>query len=671
MLNWLMEPANWLIVLQVAFGLGMVIFVHELGHFAVAKWCGVKCEKFYLGFDIYGLKLCKFRWGETEYGIGILPLGGYVKMLGQDDNPANAAKEAERARVQHVPGGAPAAEPTAEDRAAGFDPRSYMAQSVPKRMAIISAGVIMNVIFAFVVSVAAYAYGVNEPPCVVGAVQPGEAAWIAGLQVGDRIVQIGDLRNPRFRDLQSSVVLGDDLDEGVPFIVDRPGVDEHLSLRIVPDRKRGAPTIGAASAGTTTLRNPPLLPVWDKRLGEALRPGDKIIQVDGQPVETHGELIRLLARQRGPATLTMERLVGAADGGQQTDVVQVAVPARPIREVGVSFEIGPVTALRKGGPAETAGVRVGDRLLRVDGQGVGDPLSLPDRLAARAGEPVTLTLNRQGEELDVTIEQLADFVYEQPFLDAQVSLPTLGLAYSVSPVVAAAADDLADRVRPGDELVGVKLSPPADAVQARRAREIEETVSGDQPVWPVLFMALQHSPAGTRVELSLRKGGTVTIEPIESTTWFNPDRGLQFQPLLSTHQAQGVAEALSLGRRETWDSLTQVYRFLRKLATGQVSPQLLGGPVMIAAVAGDKASEGLSAFLLFLGMLSANLAVINFLPIPVLDGGHFVFLTLEGIRGKPVSERMVIAFHYAGFFFIISLMLFVLSLDMQRFVLRS
>jgi len=73
--------------LQSVLGLGFVIFVHELGHFLVAKACGVKCEKFYLGFDVGGLKLCSFKWGETEYGIGALPLGGYVKMLGQDDNP--------------------------------------------------------------------------------------------------------------------------------------------------------------------------------------------------------------------------------------------------------------------------------------------------------------------------------------------------------------------------------------------------------------------------------------------------------------------------------------------------------------------------------------------------------------------------------------------------------
>ena len=69
-----------------------MIFVHELGHFLVAKACGVKCEKFYIGFDIGGSKLFKFQWGETEYGIGILPLGGYVKMLGQDDNPAQRGR---------------------------------------------------------------------------------------------------------------------------------------------------------------------------------------------------------------------------------------------------------------------------------------------------------------------------------------------------------------------------------------------------------------------------------------------------------------------------------------------------------------------------------------------------------------------------------------------------
>ena len=100
-------------ILTVAVGLGFVIFVHELGHFLVAKACGVKCEKFYIGFDIpisigrlrLPSRFGRVQWGETEYGIGILPLGGYVKMLGQDDNPANAAREAERSRIRKARAG--------------------------------------------------------------------------------------------------------------------------------------------------------------------------------------------------------------------------------------------------------------------------------------------------------------------------------------------------------------------------------------------------------------------------------------------------------------------------------------------------------------------------------------------------------------------------------------
>ena len=89
------------IILEVAFALGLVIFVHELGHFAVAKWCGVKCEKFYLGFDIYGLKLWQVTNGaKPNTASAHLPLGGYVKMLGQDNfDPAEAYDEMQRAKL--------------------------------------------------------------------------------------------------------------------------------------------------------------------------------------------------------------------------------------------------------------------------------------------------------------------------------------------------------------------------------------------------------------------------------------------------------------------------------------------------------------------------------------------------------------------------------------------
>jgi regulator of sigma E protease len=96
---------------------------------------------------------------------------------------------------------------------------------------------------------------------------------------------------------------------------------------------------------------------------------------------------------------------------------------------------------------------------------------------------------------------------------------------------------------------------------------------------------------------------------------------------------------------------------------GQVPVTGVGGPITIAGAAFFAADEGLGKLLIFLTMLSANLAVLNFLPIPLLDGGHMVFLAYEGIRGRPANERFVIAMHTIGFVFIISLMLFVFGLD--------
>ena len=211
-------------IFKVAAGLGFVIFVHELGHFLVAKACGVKCEKFYVGFDVPIWKLprtfCKFQRGETEYGIGIIPLGGYVKMLGQDDNPANYQKEAERIRVAKteattaeqeaaesatagdaaagtVPAptdSAPADTPeaAAEPVAMELDPRSFPAKRVWQRMAIISAGVIMNLIFAVVFAAIAYRIGVSYTPCVVGGVAMGSPAWKQGWKQGDQIIAVGN-----------------------------------------------------------------------------------------------------------------------------------------------------------------------------------------------------------------------------------------------------------------------------------------------------------------------------------------------------------------------------------------------------------------------------------------------------------------------------------------------
>ena len=110
----------------------------------------------------------------------------------------------------------------------------------------------------------------------------------------------------------------------------------------------------------------------------------------------------------------------------------------------------------------------------------------------------------------------------------------------------------------------------------------------------------------------------------------------------------------------------KVLGFLKSLVTRNISVTNLGGPGSIAVVATSEAAEGTSRLLMFLTFLSANLAVLNFLPIPVLDGGHMMFLIAEGVRGRPLDEKWLVRLTVAGFAFVISLMLFVIGLDVVR-----
>ena len=136
--------------------------------------------------------------------------------------------------------------------------------------------------------------------------------------------------------------------------------------------------------------------------------------------------------------------------------------------------------------------------------------------------------------------------------------------------------------------------------------------------------------------------------------------------LQNTYTAPTWGEAIQLGSYQTWYDASRVWRFLTKLVGGQISVTNLGGPGTIAMAATSEASQGTSRLLLFLTLLSANLAIVNFLPIPVLDGGHMLFLMYEGLFRRPVSEKTQIILSYAGLIFILGLMLFVVYLDIGR-----
>ena len=133
-----------------------------------------------------------------------------------------------------------------------------------------------------------------------------------------------------------------------------------------------------------------------------------------------------------------------------------------------------------------------------------------------------------------------------------------------------------------------------------------------------------------------------------------------------TNRSDSWASAAALGFRETSEKLQEVGKVLKMLFTAEISPKSLGGPVIIAKIAGDEAAQGLPRLLIFLTFLSANLAVLNFLPIPALDGGHMVFLVVEGVTGKPVDERIQGVLTMVGVLCLLTLMVFVLGHDIIR-----
>ncbi len=695
------SPLEWLLViLQVSLGLGAVIFVHELGHFAVAKMCGVKCDKFFIGFDVGGYKISR-KWGETEYGIGILPLGGYVKMLGQDDNPANIA---EQVRESEVSGKSKLAtkEITGPDgEKFVVDSRSYLAKSVPQRMAIISAGVIMNVIFAVIFATFAFRLGVPIIPSIVSQVAPGSAAYQAGIRTGDEITAIGDVKNPSFMQLKSSVTLGD-LENGIPFTILRAetGKEEVVTLR--PQQETGLAKVGIFSPSSLRMSK-------EKAVGEdtpaanastKFESGDEVIAVgvsgeESQPITTFREWTAFLVQHTDqPLEVTVRRggtapqddRFGRREGGEE---VTITVPTRPMQRLGLAMEMGKIAAVQQHSPAADAGLQSGDFIDKIgfaDDSTANpaltenkfrDPIALPEQLRRMAEDNRTIRLSvrrsasssdgrQANEEIDLPLRKVTWI--EPSWVEGDpLSVPALGLAYrvlnrvrDVQPASPAAKAGL----QAGDVITKAEFILPKD-----EKAELEPTEFGKpgKQNWPTFVEQLQRLPASAEIKITYKRGdetATATLTPAPVSDQFVVPRGFIFEPIQRIKIASTFGEQFQLGFEETKNSLSMVFRFLRKLGT-QVPFTALGGPVTIAKAAGYSAFEGPGKLLLFLTMLSANLAVINFMPIPMLDGGHMVFLAWEGIRGRPASEKFVIALHTVGFVCIISLMVFVLGLDLN------
>jgi regulator of sigma E protease len=673
----------------VVLGLGFVIFVHELGHFLAAKAFGVQCDKFYVGFDVpikigpirLPSKLAHFQWGETEYGIGIIPLGGYVKMLGQDDDPRRLKEEAERIKSQ---------DPNAtldDPNRVRLNPRSYPAKPVFARMIIISAGVIMNLIFGVLMAALAFSLGVPYDPAVIGEVLPGDPAWRQGIRAGDRIVQVASVSDEQlsFSDMRQKVALAGIRDANAPVPVTYEREGERKTLQITgttshsaPDAKIKLLTLGIRAASTTRLskkfafdrhiRNSGL------QLGD-LKPGDVIVGINGQPLPTDpmsdvpmGYRLEELLHPRLNETVTLQ--VIRTEDKRETQV-DVSLAPVPLKSMGIRFAPQGVTAIAEDSPAAKAGVQVGDKPIRFNGQPIEDALTLPMKVAGMFGQTVTLELQRGDTEtisLAWTVPERFQLVHTiSMFTPSGVELPGSGMVYKMSDrVQSVATDSVAAKngVTAGDTIKQLQFIPRTEEQKKYYAEVIEsktllEKIPVDAAHSTQFFYELaQWLPAGLPIGIQFERNGKMesseaAIELEPGLHW--PDRGLALEPLKKSYRATNVLEAMRLGVGEVWRRLGDVLEFLILLVQGKAF-NAIGGPGTIAVQATDAASQGISPLLMFLTLLSANLAIVNFLPIPALDGGHMVFLTAEAILGKPVDEELQMKLTFGGIIGLLCLM---------------
>lgn len=200
--------------------------------------------------------------------------------------------------------------------------------------------------------------------------------------------------------------------------------------------------------------------------------------------------------------------------------------------------------------------------------------------------------------------------------------------------------------------------------------------AGGRPIenWQQLVAVVERSP-GQPVPLIVERDGAqvnVTVTPEPRTLPNNYSYGrVGITPRNSLNDAlprerPGFIGAFADGGQRTWDVVALTAGFLWDLFTGGASPRNLGGPILIGQMSGQVARAGMEAFLGFMALFSVNLAVLNLLPIPVLDGGHLMFLAWEAIRGKPLSLDQRMRLSQVGFFIVIAIMVWALSNDVLR-----
>ena len=589
---------------------------------------------------------------------------------------------------------------TPEVEEVNLDPRSYQSKSVGKRMVIISAGVVMNILFGFVLFSTAYSFGVPYVPGVIGSAFPGLPAWKAGVREGDHLVAINDTKRDDFEDIRRQVMLANPKRDTIKFEMKRPQpegspADVEFNIRPFKDGSNLLPQIGVTPGLSLRLvrwadddgARPP-----DSPVGRATNPGfqggDQIESVDGKPVADYHSFNRLMyEKRRNEVTIAVRR---DADKKQDGETVRVKVEPNFMRTFGLVMQIGKIEAVRPDSPAakainietkEPMPLQAGDQIKKVNGEEDFDPMRLPDIISDKIGERVTLEIVREGRvtqtyRVEVTPDSIPpwnDYGEVSVFAGKEsfpVSIPSIGVCYQVGRTVrkivpGGPASKASPAIEPGDVIMAAEF--PTDVI--RKIENVSLTVENN---WPQVFWNLQSGRVGKTFTFTLQRKDAsdqsvkVKVDPVQDKTWSFHQRGFEFLTDQAVRQETTVAGALTRGLNQTKSAVRELYLILKQLVVGNMSMKSFSGPIQIGALTYQLTAERVGLLLWFVALLNINLAIFNFLPIPILDGGHMAFLIYEKIMGRQAPAKAVAVLNHVGFFLLIALMLYVFSLDILR-----
>jgi regulator of sigma E protease len=255
------QPVFWVVVL-----LGVMILIHELGHYWAALSVGIRVETFSVGF---GPRLLGFRRGDTDFRLSAIPFGGYVRMLGEQPSDETAA-----------------------------DPRSFQAKARWQRAIVVMAGPLMNILLAVAIVTGLYMYAfpkeADSRDPVVTNIADHSAAAVAGVRPGDRIVQIGDQRDPNWQDVMTREALSGNT--AIPVVVERAG--RRLNLTVTPriDDKQGIGVAGWAGNPDVELGD---IVKGSPAQTAGLQPGDQLISVNEHPIVSLETVQQQVIRSNG------------------------------------------------------------------------------------------------------------------------------------------------------------------------------------------------------------------------------------------------------------------------------------------------------------------------------------------------------------------------------------